>query len=117
MKIKGIIYYSSDYAVGNAKLQQIVAGYERFGIPTTKCHYSKNGSRAEFENGDCWSVRYANDGARGSRWNVAYIERCIDYPIFRQVIMPAGCMSPFTAIHLFGEGDLHVDDKPSLPFR
>lgn len=117
MKIKGMIYYGSDYATGNAKLQEIVAAYERMGILTTRCHYTINGSYVEFDNGDHWSVRRASDNARGYRWNVAYIERCIDYNSFRTVVMPAGTLSPFTAIHLFGEGDLHIDYRPDLPFR
>lgn len=86
------------------------------GIRIIKCHYTRNGSFAKFDNGDYWTVRRASDNARGYRWNIAYIERCIDYNIFRTVIQPAGTLQPFTAIHLFGEGNLHISKEIPLPF-
>ena len=91
--------------------------YEQMKIKVVKNYCSKyNNSYAEFENGDTWKVVKANDSARGQRCNIAYIERSIDYDTYRCIIAPKMFDSPYTAIHLWGEGDLHISDTPALPF-
>lgn len=115
--MRGIIYYYSDFEVGINKLKEIVERYNMMNIGTVKCHYKRWNSWAEFDNGDTWEVKYANDSARGYRWNIAYVERCVPYDVFRCVIQPAGTRMPYNAIQLFGEGDLHIDYCIDLPFR
>lgn len=114
--MKGIIYYNSSWENGNKQLQQIVTNYERMKIPVVKCHYLRSGSWAEFENGDTWKVLCANDFARGYRCNIAYIERSINYDIYRCIIAPTMMDFPFSAFRLWGEGNLHLDFDPPLPF-
>ena len=114
--MKGIIYYESSFEKANEELKKMVDRYNQKRIPVTKCHYMKNGSYAEFENGDVWKVVKANDGARGFRCNVAYIERCINYDVYRCIIAPKMFDFPFSALHLWGEGNLHLDFDPPLPF-
>lgn len=114
--MKGIIYYNSSWENGNEQLKQIVTNYEHMGIPTTKCHYMQHNSLAKFENGDTWQVLYANDYARGYKCNIAYIERSIDYDIYRCIIAPKMLDFPFSAFRLWGEGNLHLDFDPPLPF-
>ena len=106
--MKGIIFCGSSRERGNEKLKEIINKYKLTGIETTKSVYSKLGSWAEFENGDAWRVVSANDNARGHKCNVAYVERCIDYDIYRTLIMHCLIDFPFAAINLWGEGNLHI---------
>lgn len=115
--MKGIIYYESSFEKANEELKKIVDRYNQMQIPVVKCHYKRIGSYAEFENGDIWKVVKANDSARGFRCNIAYIERCINYDIYRCIIAPKMFDFPYSAMRLWGEGDLHISDEPPLPFR
>lgn len=115
--MKGVIYYESSWENGNEQLKEIIKRYNQMNISTIKCHYMKNGSWAEFENGDIWKVVKANDSARGFRCNIAYIERCINYDTYRCIIAPKMFDFPYSAMRLWGEGDLHISDEPPLPFR
>lgn len=114
--MKGIIFCGSSCERGNEKLEEIINKYKLTGIEAVKNVYSKSGSWAEFENGDVWRVARASDNARGLRCNVAYVERCVNYNIYRTVIMHCLTAAPFTAINLWGEGDLHITPEPPLPF-
>lgn len=116
MSIKGIIFYESSFEKANEELKKTIDRYNKKRIPVIKCHYKKIGSYAEFENGDVWKVVKANDGARGCRCNIAYIERSIDYNTYRCIIAPKMIDFPFSAFHLWGEGNLHIDCNPPLPF-
>ena len=115
--MKGIIYYESNFEKANEELKKMIDKYNRMQIPVVRCYYKKNGSYAEFENGDTWQVVKANDSARGNRCNIAYIERSINYDTYRCIIAPKMFDFPFSAFRLWGEGDLHISDEPPLPFR
>lgn len=114
--MRGIIYYNSNFINANEQLKAIIDKYNQVQIPVIKCHYKKIGSYAEFENGDIWRVVRANENARGHKWNIAYIERNIDYDIYQCIISPSTAHFPFSAIHLWGEGDLHLTNEPPAPF-
>jgi hypothetical protein len=116
MSIKGIIYYESSFEKANEELKKMVDRYNQKHIPVTKCHYMRHGSWAKFENGDTWRVLYANDCARGYKWNIAYIERSINLDTYRCIIAPAAIDFPFAATRLWGEGNLHLDFNQPLPF-
>lgn len=111
----GNIYHNSNSEAGNAKLKEIVANYEMACIPAVEVHYTKYRAWAQFENGDIWRVLGANDGSRGYRCNVAYIERSISFDIYRTIICPAMRHHPYTAIHLWGDGNLHIMEDFSMP--
>ena len=112
----GNIYHNANSAAGNAKLREIVANYEMARIPVVKVHYANHGAWAQFENGDIWRVLGANDRSRGYRCNVAYIERSISFDTYRTVICPAMINHPYSAIHLWGEGNLYIMEDFSMPF-
>lgn len=114
--MRGIIYYESNSENANDELKKMVDRYNQMHIPVTKCHYKKIGSYAEFENGDIWQVVKANESARGYRCNIAYIERSINYNTYRCIIAPKMLDFPFAAMRLWGEGNLHLDFDPPLPF-
>ena len=116
MSIKGIIYYNSNWENGVTQLKQIEENYNQMKIATTRSHYMRHGSWVQFENGDVWKVLGAGDRARGYRWNIAYIERNISLDTYRCIIAPAAINFPFAAIRLWGEGNLHLDFDPPLPF-
>lgn len=116
MSIKGIIYYESSFEKANEELKKMVDRYNQKRIPVTKCHYKKIGSYAEFENGDTWKVVKANENACGARCNIAYVERSIDYNTYCRRIAPSMIDFPFSAFRLWGEGNLHLDFDPPLPF-
>ena len=116
MSIKGIIYYSSNWENGIAQLKQIEENYNRMKITTTRSHYMRHGSWIQFENGDVWKVLGAKDSARGYKWNIAYIERSVNLNTYRCIIAPAAIDFPFAATRLWGEGNLHLDFDPPLPF-
>lgn len=111
----GNIYYNSNSEAGNAKLKEIIANYEMARIPAVKICYAKYRSWAQFENGDIWRVLGANDGSRGYRCNVAYVERSISFDTYRVVICPAMRNHPYSAIHLWGEGSLYIMEDFSMP--
>ena len=114
--MKGIIYYESSFEKANEELKKMVDRYNQMHIPVIKCYYKKHGSWAEFENGDIWKVLGAGDRARGCKWNIAYIERSISLDTYRCIIVPAATDFPFAATRLWGEGNLHLDFDPPLPF-
>ncbi len=116
--MRGIIYCKSSSINGNEQLKEIVDRYNKAHIATKICHYKATGSYAEFENGDIWKVVRASDSARGQCCNIAYVERSIDYDTYRVIIRPTIKNLPYTAIHLWGEGNLHITDNiiPQLPF-
>lgn len=114
--MKGIIYYESSFEKANEELKKMVDRYNQMRIPANKCHYKRIGSYAEFENGDTWKVVKADDSARGYRCNVAYIERSIDYDTYRCIIAPKMIDFPFSALRLWGDGDLHISSEPIMPF-
>ena len=111
----GNIYHNSNYEAGNAKLKQIVTNYEMARIPAVKVHYDRYRSWAQFENGDIWRVLGANDGSRGYRCNVAYVERSISFDTYRVIICPAMMNHPYSAIHLWGEGNIYIMEDFSMP--
>ena len=113
--MKGIIY-CSEYSKGNEMFLDILNNYEKSHIALITKHIRNIGSFAEFVNGDKWVVVKTGDNARGHRWNIAYIERNISYDIYRTIISPCAMLYPYNAIHLWGEGDLHINNIPSLPF-
>lgn len=112
----GNIYHNANSAAGNAKLREIVANYEMARIPVVKVHYANYGAYARFENGDIWRVLGANDGSRGYRCNIAYIERSISFDTYRTIICSAMINHPYSAIHLWGEGNLYIMEDFSMPF-
>ena len=117
--MRGIIYCKDRNSVeykGNFILKKIIKNYELLDIKGSYV-FSSNRTTAEFSNGDKWTVIPANENSRGARCNIAYIERNIDYNVYRTIISPSVYDCPYSAIHLWGEGDLHIDDRPELPFR
>ena len=115
--MRGIIYYKSSFINGNEELKKMIDRYNQMQISVKKCHYKKVGSWAEFENGDIWQVVKASENARGYRCNIAYVERSIDYDIYRHIISPQMLDFPYAALRLWGEGDLHLSNEPPLPFQ
>lgn len=113
--MKGIIYCSK-YSKGNEILLDIINNYEKSHIALISKHIKNIGSFAKFANGDTWIVVRAGNSARGYRWNIAYIERNISYDIYRTIISPSAMLYPYNAIHLWGEGNLHIDNAFPLPF-
>lgn len=116
--MKGIIWCTT-MAEGNEMLERIIKNYTQYGRYTIRhkqISTISGSSRAEFSNGDYWQVCRASDNSRGARCNVAYIQRNISYDVYCTIISPCMFNFPFSAIHLWGEGDLHISDEPSLPF-
>ena len=114
--MKGIIWYKDDYSKGIEQLKIIIDNYGRMKIPITKNHFSKYDTYAVFENGDIWKVVGARECGRANRCNVAYVERNIDYNIYRTIICPCMICFPFSAVRFWGEGNLHISDELLLPF-
>lgn len=114
--MKGIIWYRDDYSKGIEQLKIMINNYERMKIPVTENHFSKYDTYVVFENGDTWKVVRARECGRANRCNVAYVERNIDYDIYKTIIAPAMINFPFSAVRFWGEGNLHISDEPPLPF-
>lgn len=118
--MKGIIYYNENRGQAIEIFERMIERYKMMEIPVEyssigKSYYSI-APNARFGNGDTWTVCRACDSARGYKCNVAYIERSIPHDMYCSIIMPAMIEYPFCAIHLWGEGDLHLDYTPNLPF-
>ena len=114
--MKGIIWYRDDYSKGIEQLKIMINNYERMKIPVTENHFSKYDTYVVFENGDTWKVVGARECGRANRCNVAYVERNIDYDIYKIIICPSMICLPFSAVRFWGEGNLHISDEPPLPF-
>ena len=114
--MKGIIWYKDDWVKGFEQLEKIIEKYQQINISTKRFARSRFDSFAEFQNGDIWRVLGANDGSRGYRCNVAYIERSISFDTYRVIICPAMMNHPYSAIHLWGEGNLYIMEDFSMPF-
>ena len=109
--------YRDDVNKGIGMLKQVVIDYALANIEPSYCNYSKSNAYVTFENGDKWSVLGARHSSRGAASNIAYIERSIDYDTYRTIILPTVKNYPFRAIHLWGEGNLHITDEVQLfPF-
>ena len=113
--MRGIIF-CTDTERGNAQLLNLMDKYKLMDIPV-QMQIRKQGYILECGNGDYWKVHNANALMLGVRCNIAYIERNIDYDVYRCCIAPCLTDFPYSAIHLWGEGDLHIDNTPDLPFR
>lgn len=111
----GIIYYNENREQAIKILEGMIERYKTMEIPVEYCSRAI-APTAKFSNGDMWAVRRACDSARGYRCNIAYVDRSIPYEMYRSIINPAMIEYPFCAIHLWGEGDLHLDYTPNLPF-
>lgn len=119
--MKGIIFCKERAGLNNeglTMLKHIIKRYEQIGIDCI-FHISPFGnSYADFYNGDSWRLAVADpSGTRGRRCNIAYVERSIDYETYRTLINPCLYNFPYSAIRLWGEGDLRISDMPELPFR
>ena len=114
--MKGIIWYRDDYSKGIEQLKIIIDNYKRMKILVTKNHFSKYDTYAVFENGDIWKVVGARECGRANRCNIAYVERNIDYNVYRTIICPSMICFPFSAVRFWGEGNLYISDEPPLPF-
>lgn len=116
--MKGIIYYAAGHRqLALNKLNELINRYEQVKIfPSEYQLTSKHGNYVKFENGDIWKIIRACDNARGHRCNVAYLDRAISYQEYELFIHHYLNIPPFTAIHFYGEGNLHISDEPQLPF-
>lgn len=113
--MRGIIF-CTDTEKGNAQLLNLMDRYKLMDIPV-QIQMRKQGYTLECGNGDYWKVHNANVQVPRARCNIAYVERNIDYDVYRYYIAPCMTNFPYSAIRLWGEGDLHIDDTPELPFR
>ena len=86
-----------DYKKGLEELELIVEKYLRINIKCVLYLKTKQNSRVEFENGDCWQVLPAIESIRGAAFNIAYIERGINEDFIQCVIMPMLKAYPYTA--------------------
>lgn len=115
--MKGIIWYKENREEAIEMLVQMIKRYEEFlGVKTEKQHIANLNSWALFENGDTWKVLRASESNRGHRCNIAYVDRSIDWDSFVTIVRPKIMELPYCAIHLWGEGNLHIDDTVPLPF-
>lgn len=112
--MRGIIF-CKELDKGNAQLLNIMERYKLMGIEV-QVKMMKHGYTLECANGDYWKVHNANFRALGARCNIAYVERNIDIETYRCCIAPCMTDFPYSAVRLWGEGNLHIDDTPILPF-
>lgn len=116
--MKGVIW-CTNLSDGNKMLEKIIDNYEFYGIDMEingYKHSKLNGSSVTFNNGDNWRVCKANEYSRGVRCNIAYIQKNIPYNIYRTIILPTIFDYPFSGIHLWGEGNLHISNEIQRPF-
>ena len=118
--MRGIIYYNENRGQAIKILERMIERYKMMEIPVEyssidKSYYSIS-PNAKFGNGDTWTVCRACDSARGYKCNIAYVDRSISYDTYRDVINPAMIEHPYCALHLWGEGDFHLDYTPCLTF-
>lgn len=114
--MRGIIWYRDHAQAGINMLKQVILDYARADIEPSYSHFSSNCAWVTFKNGDEWRVAGARDSSRGMACNIAYVERSIDYDTYQTIIFPTMKCKPYTAIRLWGEGNLHLDDSQPLPF-
>lgn len=114
--MRGIVWGSTT-ASAKSKLNHIIDKYIEFGYRVEDQSNNKFNAYVTFSNGDIWRAVRACESVRGIKCNVSYIERNISYDVYRTIIEPCTSRPPFTAIRLYGEGNLHITDQISeLPF-
>lgn len=113
--MKGVIW-CTNLSDGNKMLEEIINKYKYSGIDLNDYKINFYNSFATFNNRDYWSVRKASEQSRGIRCNIAYIQRNIPYNIYRTIIEPTIVEYPFSAIHLWGEGNFHISNEIQRPF-
>ena len=72
----GIIYYKY-HKNGREQFKKIIENYKQQNIMPIQLKFSSERDIVKFENEDLWLTAQCGDGARGRRWNVAYIEHII----------------------------------------
>lgn len=113
--MRGIVW-GSTFESACEELDEIIDDYVRFRCGIDKIVKNKNSYYVYFQNGDIWRAVKASDVMLGVRCNVAYVERNISYDIFCTIIGPCTVCPPFSAIQLYGEGNLHITDTIEHPF-
>lgn len=112
--MKGVVWCTT-IKDGNEKLEEIIKDYMQCGITIQdKRSSALVGSYVRFSNGDSWQVRRANDSSKGVRCNISYIQRNISYDIYNVIIRTCMFNYPFSAIKLWGEGDLLIAERGML---
>ena len=81
--MKGIIWSCDRTGDGVEKLEYIIDRYEWTGIPVTRYVIKRDGSWAEFANGDSWRVVGMSESARGIKSNIAWIDSRINKEFFQ----------------------------------
>lgn len=110
------IIFCKNIRDGNEQLLNIARNYSKMQIEYELKQF-KAGYILACENGDYWKVVSANTLARGHRCNIAYIQRNIDIDTYYEVIAPCLTCLPYSAIRLFGEGNLRISEQPMPPFN
>lgn len=113
--MKGIVW-GSTFESASQKLTQIINEYVSYHCDIDQVTKTKTSYYVTFVNGDMWRAISAKENARGARCNVSYVERNIDYDIYRTIIEPCTSTPPFAAIKFYGEGNLHITDTIEPPF-
>lgn len=110
------IIFCKNIEDGNKQLLDIAKGYIIMKIKA-ELHQRKQGFALFCENGDSWKVISVPFSARGHRCNIAYIQRNIDIDTYYEIIAPCLTSLPYTAIRLFGEGNLRISEQPMPHFN
>lgn len=113
--MRGIIF-CKNIKDGNEQLLDIAKNYTIMRIEYELKQF-KAGYILACENGDYWKVVPASTSARGCRCNIAYIQRNIDIDTYYETIAPCLTSLPYTAIRLFGEGNLRISEQPMPHFN
>lgn len=113
--MRGIIF-CKNIEDGNKQLLDIAKNYKFIKIDIQLKKLEK-GYSLMCDNGDYWTVASSSSTARGLRCNIAYIQRSIDIDTYYEVIAPCLTSLPYTAIRLFGEGNLRISEQPMPPFN
>ncbi len=99
--MKGIVWGSTQKRA-NEQLDLIYQDYLRMGIKCERSKYRDCGGEVIFENGDVWIAVYVSDnGQRGYRCNISYIDSRLNSYIIRLIIMPSTSALPFSGVSYF----------------
>lgn len=99
--MKGLVF-GRTFERASRELDDITENYKRYRYKVVKKIKTKYQYQVVFDNGDVWRATNASESSRGSKANVAYIDREIDDEVVQTVILRCVAMGPWNATHYYG---------------
>ena len=100
MKIRGIIW-GNTLEEAKEELTRLKHNYLACHRTITHEVDSPLAGVVEFDDGDLWEARKADENSRGRRCNISYISSNIDKELINSIIMPCTTAPPYQGVYYY----------------